>query len=386
MERLLWQHPESLEGQPPTVIIEEPQPLAPPAQLAATGQADVWDTPPASPSNGASKASTANARPRRIWQAIALVLLCVALAATALAYFYLRRPASSDVGGAAPIPISDQKKLVDEQLAEADGMLATGDVDGAVAKLRYAVKLDPTNAEAQRKLGQALEKKGERREAIEAYREATRHDPSNAAAWRALALAQSSEGLYQDAADSYQHLVLAMGEAAVDDNLRLEFADALRLAGRTEEARALYQKVSSSESVDLAHRASEQLAQLPQPPTNDSSANVARNENAPLVAQNLPAETGTMQANNTQAAPYKPPAQITSAPAENKRPAKRSEEEIYQEAVNIVQGRDVKTIHRAELLRAYQLFQNVKSGPHSGDARKYEKLLGKEYDRRRKND
>jgi tetratricopeptide (TPR) repeat protein len=369
---------------PPTISFDGAAQANEPETEAATA---------APSSNVAGKAKTAktNATPvRRIWQATAAILLCIALTAGALAYFFSRRLAPSDVGGASPISLSDQQKLVEEQLAEADSLLAAGDTDGAIAKLRYAVKLNPASAEAHRRLGQALEKKGERREAINEYRSAIESDPANSAAWRALAGAQFNEGLYTEAAETYARIINAMDERQVDDNLRLEYADALRLAGRTEEARALYQKISSSESLDLARRANEQLSQLPPPQATNGTGNNA-NDSRSTAAQNRATETGAEQLNGTQpgsttvatnAQPNAPPTGTTA----NTRPAENNEERFYSQALNIVQGRDVKSLQRAELLRALQLFQNVKGGPHADDARKHADRLGKEYDRRRKND
>lgn len=385
IDRLLRHTPAGHESRAREVVADDvPQTAAPgDPRLAPT----VVEAETASPSsNNAGKAPNASSA-RRIWQAAAAVLLVIALTAGALAYFFSRQSATNDEGGASPISISDQKKLVDEQLTEADALLAAGDTDGAIAKLRYAVKLDPANAEAHRRLGLALEKKGERREAINEYRAATESDASNTAAWRALAAAQFAEGLYTESAESYARIISMMDEKDVDDNLRLDYADALRLAGRTEEARALYQKVSSSESLDLAHRASVQLTQLPPPsqPANVNSASDPRSS----VAQNRTTDdsAAASQANATLPAPIQPSAPApTNTTAANNRASESSDERFYTQALNIVQGRDVKSLPRADLLRALQFFQNVKSGPHADDARKYADRLGKEYDRRRKND
>lgn len=368
--------------------------------VSADGAHDLTDSNAATQASGNGEAQTAQpssvvskgkpASPSlRIWQAAAIILLCIALTASALAYFYSRQSATVDAGNSPPISISDQKKLVEEQLSEADSLLAAGDVDGAIAKLRYAVKIDPQNSEAHRRLGLALERKGERREAINEYRAATESDASSTAAWRALAAAQFAEGLYSDSVESYARIISAMSEQEMDDNLRLEYADALRLAGRTEDARALYQKVSSSESLDLARRAEEELARLPAPSqqTGESAQSDARNQNsgaAQTGANMSQGNTASVQANN---APPVSDHQVATVVA-NRPPAEDSNnaERFYNEAVNIVQGRDVKTLQRAELLRALQLFQNIRTGPHAGDAKKYADRLGKEYDRRRKKD
>jgi hypothetical protein len=57
---------------------------------------------------------------------------------------------------------------------------------------------------------------------------------------------------------------------------------------------------------------------------------------------------------------------------------------FYFQAVNLVNGRDPRTLQRAELVRALQLFLNVKSGPHRGEASQQAERLGKELDRRRR--
>jgi tetratricopeptide (TPR) repeat protein len=383
IDRLIRQTPDgrerSLRAAADTILQTASTDVVPPAVTAVEAQT-------ASPaSNNAGKAATASSA-RRIWQAAAVLLLCIALTAAALAYFYSRRSATNDAGGASPISIGDQQKLVEEQLAEADSLLAAGDTDGAITKLRYAVKLDPANAEAHRRLGLALEKRGARREAINEYRAAVESDSSNTAAWRALASAQFGEGQYSESAESYARIIASMNEADVDDNLRLDYADALRLAGRTDEARALYQKVSGSESLDLAHRASEHLAQLPPPPqANGGSTGDERDARSTNAAQNRATnESATAQASNPTTAPVQPVAPAN--PAANNRTPESNDERFYSQALNIVQGRDVKSLQRAELLRALQLFQNVRNGAHAADARKYADRLGKEYDRRRKND
>ncbi len=388
IERMFRQNPAAEgNGRPveaPTEEMSASHPLSPvpviPEGAKAGEQAVV-----AHASNNAQKSVATPSR--RKWQLAAILLLFVALAAGTLAIFYSRQPAPIDAGsGASPIALSDRKKLVDDQLAEADLLLAAGDLDGAIAKLRYATRIDPANAEAHLRLGHALEKKGDRRAAIEEYKAATQSDAANTAAWRALAAAQSSEGLHQDSAESYTRLVSQMNDAEVDDNLRLEYADSLRRAGRTEEARSLYQKVSLSESRDLAYRASEQLGQLPLPQaTGDTEA--ARDQRA-TSTQSRPADESAAQTNGTttltnQPVAVTPPQQ---PPPVNNRPAENNSEQFYRQALNIVQGRDVKTLQRAELLRALQLFQNVRDGAHSNEARKYAERLGKEYDRRRKKD
>jgi hypothetical protein len=84
------------------------------------------------------------------------------------------------------------------------------------------------------------------------------------------------------------------------------------------------------------------------------------------------------------ARPPQLPALQLQAPAIDNRLGLNNNDQFYYEALNIVQGRDVKSLQRAELLRALQLFQNVQAGAHSADAQKHAERLGKEYDRRRR--
>jgi tetratricopeptide (TPR) repeat protein len=318
---------------------------------------------------------------RRVWQVVAVVLLFIALTAGALAIFYSRQPVTEPGGGAAPIALTDQKKLVDEQLAEAASLMSAGDIDGAIAKLRYAVKIDPANSEAHLRLGRALEAKGERSGAIDEYNAAIQNDPTNVVILRALATAQFAEARYPDAAESYSRIVGQMNQGDVDDNLRLEFADALRLAGRVDEARAIYQRVSSSESRDLAQRANQELSRLPAEILVDQvngSSRDSRQQPITVRAVDPSVAKATIAPGNTgQTAVLPPP------PPVNNRPTESNSDRFYRLGVNIVQGRDVKTLQRAALLEALQYFQNVKDGAHYDEAKRYEERLGKEYDRRR---
>lgn len=73
-----------------------------------------------------------------------------------------------------------------------------------------------------------------------------------------------------------------------------------------------------------------------------------------------------------------------STTAAQSRQASASADNFYFQAVNIVNGRDPRTLQRAELLRALQLFQNVKGGSHAEDAGRQAERLGRELDRRRR--
>ena len=108
----------------------------------------------------------------------------------------------------------------------------------------------------------------------------------------------------------------------------------------------------------------------------------ARETEAPVVATASPPATTPPPAPVAQATPTPPPAAPTNTNGTTT--AQADSEVFYFQAVNIVDGRDPRTISRAELLRALQLFQNVKSGPHAGEAKRQAERLGKELDRLRK--
>jgi tetratricopeptide (TPR) repeat protein len=308
----------------------------------------------------AHKAATqgkAGARARRMWQVAAVALLCVAVVAGLLAFFYYSRGSGvpEDSSGASPISLNDQKKLVDEKLADADRLMREGNTTEAIAQLRYVIKIDPANATAHRRLGEALEKQGDLAQAIEEYRVATAQDPNDAAAG-------------------------------------MLYADALVRAGRVEEARAAYQKVLAFASEETAQTARQRLAQLPPPAQTASTnpeANTARNER-PGETQNPTAGTETLASN----VPPQPtpsvqptPSSETSSPAAQsgvRQSAQTDPDMYYYEALKIVSGRDPKNLQRAELVRALELFQRAQSGSNGAQAARHADRLGKEYDRRRK--
>ncbi|MDT4967385.1 MAG: hypothetical protein QOJ64_2122 [Acidobacteriota bacterium] len=314
-----------------------------------------------------------NTRARRMWQIAAIALLFVALVAGGLAFILSRRSGPADNGSASPISISDQKQLVAEKLAEAATLMTAGEYNHAVEVLRMAVKLDPANADAHLRLGEALDKVGSRNEAIEEFRAATQSDPNSIPAWRALAAAQFEERLYSDAAESYRRLVAANG-SNVDDPTWLAYADALRFAGRTEEARSAYQKVASSTSSDVARSARKHLAEIGPPAV--AAADQPRDarsdsEHNPKAAEATASPTPAAVAQST-------PAVVIAGP-------QIDFDSYYFQAVNIVNGRDPRQIERADLLRALTLFQRAaQGGSHRAEAQAFVNRLGREYDRRKK--
>jgi tetratricopeptide (TPR) repeat protein len=377
-------------------------------QDAAAGQAPV----PAAPAGP----QTPPARPGRSpWVLVAVacaVLLVVAIVGAWLAVNYLRRPATdtATVEPVAPVA-ADQRQLAEEKALEAEALLASGDLSGAIARLREAVQLDPNHARAHRRLGDILLETGARRDAIEELRAVTRLEPNDFTAWRALAAAQLAEGLPADAAESYKRLVALTGET--DPNDLLAYADALRLSGRPEEADPLYQRLSTSTAADVAAAARQRLSELasavtaPTPtstrevrPNGDTNANTSAGTQTTTADTRVPAPTPVAQPTAAPAPqPTPPPAALT--PAERYRrgvelwgsnrgaalgefraaAAAGNADASYYLGLSFVEGRDLSTLKRAEIVSALGHFQRAQSGSNGAQARRYAQQLEKEYDR-----
>ena len=329
----------------------------------------------------------ANRRARRTWPIIIVSLVVfVAVVAGLRLFLNARREQQPALANTNSAPaVNDQKKQVDEQLAEAETLLAAGQTSEAIARLRAAIELDPTNAEAHRRLGEALEKSGERQAAIEEYRIATLSDQGNAEAWRSLAGAQLAEGLFNDSVASYRRFIALKGEAEVDDDTRMDYAQALVLAGHTEEARAVYQRVAESGSQDLATKAKQQLAQLPSLPSINSNTqptprDTRADQTVNINAQATPLPTPSVQP--TPAPTVQPTPTATPKPGDDS--AQLDPDAYYNRGLSIIGGRDLKTLPRAELLQALEYFQRAQSGSHRAEATRYVQQLGREYDRRKK--
>jgi tetratricopeptide (TPR) repeat protein len=348
----------------------------------STPASDLALPPPASgtPATVAASASvqpSTTVRARRMWQVLAVVLLCVALVAGLLAFILSRRASSTDAEGASPISISDQKQLVSEKLSEADALLDSGEFNRAITVLRAAIKLDPSSTEAHMRLGSVLEKTGARGEAIEEYNAATESNPNDVSARRALASAQFEEKLYTEAAESYRLLMETIGESGVDDETRLAYADALRLAGQTDEARLAYQKISASAPDAVLQATRQHLVELGPPA-------VANNTERPRDVENNRdgQQTDTPEVATTTASPT-PLASTT--PVAASATAQSDADAYYFKAVNLVNGRDPKKLTDGELTAALNYFLRAQqSGAYGAEARRNAERLGREYDRRRK--
>ena len=346
---------------------------------------------------------------RKAWPVV--VALCGLLVAGAalgawLVVRYLRRPPAEASAAPAPAPVTpDQRQLAEEKLIEAESLLASGDLGGSLALLREAVRLDPNNARAHRRLGDILRETGATREAIEELRAVVRLEPNDFTAWRSLAAAQHAEGLYAEEAESLRRLLELTGQS--DPHDQLSYAEALNLAGRAEEARALLERLSSSGAADVAAAARQRLSDLasaaaaPTPaPTHEARPDADQQASAQTQAESAPTPQAT------------PPPQATPQPTPQAAGAGLSPDERYRRGVelwgsnraaavsefiaasrgghpdayyylglNLVEGRDLSTLKRAEVVSALAYFQNAQRGPHAAQSRRYAQQLEKEYDR-----
>ena len=358
-------------------------------------------------------------RARGLWWAAAaasLFLLLLTVGAVWLGVGYFRKretalPASEPVAPSA-------RQLSEERAAEAEALLAAGDLDGAVARLREATAADPSNTGALRRLGDLLLDNGRRREAIEVLRALTQRDPRHAEAWRSLARAQLDESLFAEAAESYRRLVALGGESALTDNELLSYAESLRLSDRADEARPLYERLSASTFADVANAARQRLSELAsaqptpaaspgQTPQDPRAQQQQQHANQPAQATLSPTPGAPTPA---PPAPTPPPRQQpTPAPALSasehfsrgeqlwassraqalgefrSAAAKGNVDAYYYLGLAIVQGRDPGSLQRAELVTALQYFQNARRGGRfRADAQRYEEQLGREFDKRRR--
>jgi tetratricopeptide (TPR) repeat protein len=386
--------------------------------------------PPLSPSpHGQSRSS--ESRALRVWLGMGVAILSIAvICGVAFAAFWFGSRSWRDsqtppvtASGESAHATSDPKELANAKLAEADAAIAAGNIAEAEARLGEAAALDPANAEPQRRLARLLLARGARREAIEALRVVTRLAPTDAEAWRSLASAQYAEGLYADALGSYRGLGEASPAALARDTVQLAYADALRMAGRTAEARTIYRRLAASPDAEVASASKQQLGQptptaTPGANEEDADAHTAETATAraeetaratdpstlpptpdPSVSRGAPtATTATTATNNNapaRASGGSPSDQYqrgvglwatnrAAAVAEFRAASERGNSDAsYYLGLNIAEGRDPRSLKRAELVAAIVYFGRARRGKFRGQATTYEEQLGRELDRRR---
>ncbi|MFL6229525.1 MAG: tetratricopeptide repeat protein [Pyrinomonadaceae bacterium] len=364
-------------------------------------------------------------RALRIWGGAAVfgviaLLVAVGVVGVWYAVHNLRRaPAAEPTAATAPAaPTTEEaRQSAAARLAEAEQLIAAGSESEAVAKLREAAVLDPSNAEPHRRLARLLLKEGARRTAIEELRAVVRLDANDADGWRALASAQSAEGSHADAAESYHTLFGVSAEAARDDRTQLLYADALRLSGRASEAQALYKRLAASSIAEVARQSRQHLSTADEAgAAKNADANLNANgarEAALINASNDAGREGHAGAEaaratdaNKSAAEARPtPATLPVAASSkdhfergvelwrmNRRAAltemgtaaqKGNADASYYLGLNLAEGRDPRALKRAELVAALTYFQRARRSRFAAEARHYEDSLGREYDRRR---
>ncbi|HEX8722609.1 MAG TPA: tetratricopeptide repeat protein [Pyrinomonadaceae bacterium] len=373
--------------------------------------------PPAVEARGAAPA----ARPRRAWPLVVAVCAAVAVFAAGgawLAFRLLRRPAVTDVptqGPTAPPAAPDARQQFEEKLAEAEAALAGGDMQSALARLREANELDPSNTRAHRRLAELLQAAGRTREAIEEYRAVTRSAPDDFDGWNRLASLQTAEGLDRDAVESFRRFIALMGgEAAVSPPDLLAYSRALLRSGQTDEARALFQRLASGPDSSVSAAAGRELEELTRAhPTPQPTPRAG--EPSPTPRTEETASLPNPQPTAPQPAPTQPPPQPAPAPAPQ-RPAGGTPAERYSRGVQLwpanraaaleefraaaaagnydahyylglsfVEGRSAAALKRAEVVAALQHFQLAQRGSqHASQARGYAQQLEKEFDRLRR--
>jgi tetratricopeptide (TPR) repeat protein len=385
-----------------------------------------------------SPAGVNERRAFRVWMGmglgvavLAVVVVCGVAAAVWLGTRGFRRGSETSppvvaAGGEAVAPVPDDpKQLADAKLIEADTLIASGNEAEARARLREAAVLDPNNAEPHRRLARLLLANGSRREAVEELRVVTRLAPADAEAWRSLASAQFAEGLYGDALESYRGLGEASPAALARDSVQLAYADALRLAGRTNDARAIYRRLAETSSdAQVAAASKRQLGQPTPSPTREDAADAEdadgqiadATRNGGLTSATAAATPRSADANRQPDAPpaATPAPQPTAAPprasagspsdqygrgvalwaanraaavAEFRAAAERGNSDAsYYLGLSIAEGRDPRSLKRAELVAALVHFGRARRGKFRAQSIAYEGQLGRELDRRRNDD
>ncbi|MFL6208172.1 MAG: tetratricopeptide repeat protein [Pyrinomonadaceae bacterium] len=383
--------------------------LPAPTSAAAKQSSPLAEAPPISTPSPRTTTQAPERRAMRVWLVggvlvVVVLLLCGTAAGLWFLFRMQRAPAAANADAPVVVP-ADARQQAQAKIAEAQKLLAAGDPVAATTRLREAIALDAANAEAHRQLAQLLLESGARQTAMEELRTVTQLEPNDKDAWRQLAETQFAEGAYAAAADSYHTLLEVSNEAATDDRLQLAYADALRLAGRTDNARALYRRLATSPLADVAHASKQRLTELTALPA-DSAAS------APTQPDGTTATNGAQTAspaNHTPALPA-PERQPTPASVVANTPAEHYERGVsmwgtnraaaitefraaanagnpdayYYLGLSLAEGRDAHALNRAELVAALEYFQRARQGRFSPQARRYEEQLGQEFDRRRK--
>lgn len=129
--------------------------------------------------------------------------------------------------------------IVPRLIAEGRSMLAQGEADHAIHRMRQALDFQPDNAEAQYWIGFCLKTKNELSEARSYLRRATLLNPELVPAWYELGNVTLMDGRYDEAVRAFDKAAKLMPDAAeIPNNLAL----AHQAAGRNDEAEAAFRR------------------------------------------------------------------------------------------------------------------------------------------------
>ena len=134
---------------------------------------------------------------------------------------------------------------------------ANGDRDEAIRQFRYAVELEPGDADLQISLGMALNRAGRAREALVELEAALRLDPQSAQAHYVSGTIFERAGRDAEATERY---AAAAEQAPESVEAHLRLADAFSRTGRVDEALPHYERVLALAPGSVAGRFGEALA------------------------------------------------------------------------------------------------------------------------------
>jgi TPR repeat protein len=185
----------------------------------------------------------------------------------------------------------------------------------------------------------------------------------------------------------------------------------LRVSGRAEEARPLYERLTASTTPEVASAARQHLAELARAQQTPTPAQQAGVQPSPTPGETASVAQPDAPPVATQPQPVPPPPTPTPAPPVASSPAERygrgvqlwssnrgaALEEFraaasggnfdahYYLGLAYVEGRSTGSLKRAEVVAALQHFQLAqRGGQHASQARGYAQQLEREFDRLRR--
>ena len=117
--------------------------------------------------------------------------------------------------------LGSQQQNTDEAIThvkQGRDLYREGDLDGAIAEYRTALRLDPNNVKAHYNLGNALWTKGDENGAIAEYRTALRLDPAHINAHNNLGTALHARGKPTDTTEQSTEVLRLLPDTPADQN------------------------------------------------------------------------------------------------------------------------------------------------------------------------